>query len=302
MAAEVSEEDDMAALSLHEIEGRILEEVGERINVLTVRSLLERSYRDVFNEFGWSFAKTDGEFWTVPPTSSGTVSVVNGSATVTGSGTAFTSAYSGGILHIGRHACRVLSVAGPTQLTLQTPYGGETEADIPYTLAQPRYTIPVHRLFSIVADAPLEEVPLTSIDVIDPDRRAIGIPRAFAYARVERDGGCMIELHPVPSAAVHVAFVGVGLGSLSLANPDQLIDDILVGPVFSLTLARAYRAIAARKPAEATVWIALAQTTFEEYLRSLQNIQMVDLSAYGLPLAQRPQEVSPVIDGPFWDS
>lgn len=69
----------------------------------------------------------------------GTVSVTNGSRTVTGSGTTWNTLVDSGMLFTtggggGRH-WPVLSVDTPTQLTLLDPYEGTTGAGVAYTLA-----------------------------------------------------------------------------------------------------------------------------------------------------------------------
>lgn len=67
----------------------------------------------------------------IPPALQGTVSVTNGSAAVTGSGTAFTAQVTAGsIIVINGVSYAVLSIQNDTQLTLTTTYAGATEGGL----------------------------------------------------------------------------------------------------------------------------------------------------------------------------
>jgi hypothetical protein len=72
----------------------------------------------------------------------GSVSVTNGSATVTGSGTLWLSkAYQGLTFRVGGVDYTVASVASDTSLTLTAVYAGGTAGGLAYELRQKRYTV-----------------------------------------------------------------------------------------------------------------------------------------------------------------
>lgn len=71
--------------------------------------------------------------------SAGTVAVTNGSMTVTGTGTSWTSAMVGSFFKINGSSTvyRVASVTTPTSLSLTTPYSGSTGSGLAYRISTP---------------------------------------------------------------------------------------------------------------------------------------------------------------------
>jgi hypothetical protein len=87
------------------------------------------AYMEINNRKDWPWLMRRGSFSTEALLETGTVSVTNGSRTVTGDGTAFESKHVGQVLMIDQnlgYKYIVLSVESATSLTLEIPYIGES--------------------------------------------------------------------------------------------------------------------------------------------------------------------------------
>jgi hypothetical protein len=126
---------------------------------------------------------------TVALYATGTVTVTNGSATVTGSGTTFTSAMVGRYFHVAGDTDRYLISAfvSATEITLSTVYGGTGGAGqsynigLAYTMSKSQYRIPLNvghiaSAFIRSTGNPLFGAHPYVQDYIDPDDQASGEP------------------------------------------------------------------------------------------------------------------------------
>lgn len=131
--------------------------------------------------------------------STGTVSVTNGSKTVTGAGTTWNTLVDAGMLMQlapGSRAYPIESIDSTTQVTLREPYAGSTAAGQAYTFyhlldiptnAGKRYAIAANRLF-----------------VIEGDNRVAFSPRDIPY------GFAATDYHALPQGANILGGAGLG--------------------------------------------------------------------------------------------
>lgn len=128
--------------------------VGPKLQDMIVAEV-NHAVRRVWGAWPWTkFGVRDYLGRTFDDYSTGTVTVTQGLATITGSGTSWTKAYEHGIVQVAPTGnvdirLRVRSVDSATQLTLMGPWGAATEAGLTYTLFQDTYPL-AHDASSIV--------------------------------------------------------------------------------------------------------------------------------------------------------
>jgi len=149
----------------------------------------------------WSFLRQDQTFTVQKPYSTGTIQTTQGSATVAGTGTGWTSALVGMVLPVANNpALQVTAVGSPTSLTLEAPW---PTASLPsgsgYTLYQGPATIapanlPVKTIVHLSNGwYKLREVSIGNIRRADPQVMSLG-PGQF-YGRLK---GNVIWIWPTP--------------------------------------------------------------------------------------------------------
>jgi hypothetical protein len=87
---------------------------------------------------------TESFITTVAPYTTGTVAMTNGSTTVTGTDTVWTSAMVGRKIRFASENAyyRISAVGGNTSLTLEVPYQGTTDTDATYSIYKDEYRLP----------------------------------------------------------------------------------------------------------------------------------------------------------------
>lgn len=91
----------------------------------------------------WSFWYKQGSITILDEYTTGTVSVTNGSATVTGSGTTFTSGMVGRKIRVNSGEAYVISAySSATSITLAVAYAGTTASAQTYSIYQDAYDLP----------------------------------------------------------------------------------------------------------------------------------------------------------------
>lgn len=101
------------------------------------QEFVQTAYARALAFYPWSQLKTDGAFRIPLAYDTGTVAVLNGSATVVGSGTAWTAALENRQFYINSEApfYTVIDVASATSITLDRPFELEDDSAAPYTIS-----------------------------------------------------------------------------------------------------------------------------------------------------------------------
>lgn len=169
--------------------------------------VISDAYQSILRLRPWVVALKNTQVWVFGPYTTGTVSVTNGSATVTGSGTTWTSAMVGRYISIGDTIPqRILTVPLATSLTIDVAWSGSALSAQTYSIVHLRVGMPsdFERVERLASDTLLlGRTNLTYIDSYDPRRQSRGIPQA--YVETGRRGSPTdylapeIELWPVPS-------------------------------------------------------------------------------------------------------
>lgn len=169
-------------------------------------ALLNRAQSEEVDSYDWSFILTNSVIYSLAPYSTGTVSCAQGSATVTGVGTNWTTGFAGYQIRFGSSGMLlpILSVQSATQLTLSVPYAAPAVTDSPYTISQSYYPIPnAKEVTSVRQVFPLAKMSREALNIYDPQRLSIGGSPCTTYADAPYVLGTLqIELWPIPSAAV----------------------------------------------------------------------------------------------------
>lgn len=100
-------------------------------------------YLSILDKLDWQRQAVEGTIQTVAPYETGTVSLTNGSNSVTGTGTTFTSAMTGRqFTASGRDEAYTFTYVGATSGTLDRTYEGDTDTESTYSIEQPVYALP----------------------------------------------------------------------------------------------------------------------------------------------------------------
>ena len=133
----------------------------------------------------WWFLKRQGTIQTPAEETTGTLTVTNGSTSVTGSGTSFGSDDVGKMLVVGARAQRIGSVGGATSLTLENAWENETKSSANYKIVKDRYDLPKWlQIKNLREIKEIDQKPLTGVDELEFDRitgnkAATGTPKYF---------------------------------------------------------------------------------------------------------------------------
>lgn len=133
----------------------ILDEIGDSLNDTCLKSTGSNATRtkEAVNEFlfldflpllDWDFLLKDDALATVNEYTTGTISLTQGSATVTGSGTTFTSAMVGRrILPSGStRSYKITAYSSSTSITIESVYEGSTISGVSYSIAKDTFNLP----------------------------------------------------------------------------------------------------------------------------------------------------------------
>lgn len=186
------------------LSGILARELEER----DIKILLNRVHQEEVEAHSWSFRRSNTVITTVAPISAGTVSVAQGSATVTGVGTAFTAAMVGYVIRLGQEDSYFTVTAvdvGLQTLTIEVAWPSAALAASPYVLFPLFYSLPstCQLVLSVKRLVDLQETTREEINRRDPSRRSTANPSlAWAPAGWDSSQNYRLEFWPVNSAAV----------------------------------------------------------------------------------------------------
>lgn len=196
-----------------------------------VGTLLNQAQADEVEAWPWSFLLNPGYvIYSVPVYSTGSVNFTQGSATVTGNGTAFvltpnTQSY----LHFGtagisQVAVPIASSPNGTTLILEQPWNGGTYTSIGYNIITNVYSIVgAIEVYSVRNILELPKVSREQLNVMDPARLATGGNPSVCWADAGWDvnGNYQIELWEPPSNVLAYV-VECKMGAQTMVNSTDL--------------------------------------------------------------------------------
>jgi len=196
-------------VNFRDLKLRIQQFVPE-LNVITIGFQINKRYQRILKQWHWSFLKSEAILTTVAPYSTGTVTVTNGSKTVTGSGTNWTLAMAGRQFRIdSAHAYyEIDTIDSATQLTLKYAYGGDSGSGKSYKIFQNIYSLAsdVKEISSIVYNYLMRQKDAYFLDRYDAERSSTGVPEWWIYRGRDANGYQQIEIYPVPDDAYEIRY------------------------------------------------------------------------------------------------
>ena len=164
----------------------IYSRVESLANVTNQRALIKDAiqialYRSTAEDL--PYLMTDGYITTVAPYETGTVTVTNGSKTVTGSGTTFTAAMVSRKFKVSSDNAyyRISAFVSTTEITLETPYEGTTASAKTYTIFKDEYRLApdldVYKVMrQLERQIALTDIDNTAFDILNPSPISSGQP------------------------------------------------------------------------------------------------------------------------------
>uniref|UniRef100_A0A6M3L282 Uncharacterized protein n=1 Tax=viral metagenome TaxID=1070528 RepID=A0A6M3L282_9ZZZZ len=272
---------------------RNIQELVPEVSILVIKQRVKIRYQQILKMREWEFLRKTTLVATAAEYETGTLSILSGTITATGSGTTFTSAMAGRSLIIGTTQTQpytISSVDSITNLTLDQSFASATDSSgDSFSIKALRYTPAVNdiaRIESIIYDEmPLIEKPIGYFDSIDPDRTTTGDPVYYTIVgKSAMSGTITFEIHPVPDAEYVLKIVYYRKVSDTIVDSDTLIVDAELLEAGALW--DCYRIFSAKNPA----YIGLARDARGDYQSSIALAIEQDLEQSSLP--SRVKDVS----------
>lgn len=250
---------------------RILPEGAPRrvaVDLRLLRDIFQSKYENILDLHPWSFLHVWAAVQVPADYATGTITLTQGSATVTGAGTAWTSSHVGlYLLAAGEVPLKVTAVASGTSLTIEAPWGQGAGTAIAYKLRKLDLSTgnaEAHSIYRVWwKTRPLGEKTLDFIDSYDPDRDSTGDPLIYATRGFSVTNGMMFEIHPYATGMVR---------TLALRKPalPALDGEVVFPNIYVLELALKMGAFEyAYSETGARHWAEMSQLLGQEYSRSL---------------------------------
>lgn len=206
-------------------------------NVTSQTSLINQSISIALNRmhqwFDWPYYVQQGVITTVAPYSTGTAKVTNGSTTVTGVGTTFTSNMVGRkFRHANENPYYIIKAyVSATQLTLSSPYQGATDSvGSSYTIYKDEYRLApdvdkYKKSIQMQNGIAMTDVPISTFDSLWPT------PQSYADPNLTMLVGSKLDTYTtgtISGTAGQYTITGSGTGWTSVEGLGRM-SDIVVG-------------------------------------------------------------------------
>lgn len=255
-----------------------------------VGGLVNKRHRALLESYEWSRKKQEIIISTATDYSTGTVTMTNGDATVTGSSTVWTSGMVDRYINVGNELYVIGTFTSSTSIEIKDLNGtsvtfpGTTTASLSYVIFQ-RW----HSLTAGVEDittayynnSRIYEVDMEYLDRLDPKRaETSGTPKYFAKGPRDQSSTndlVRIELWPRPSSAIAVQ-LSVRLGHTTLSGTTNPIAPS--GPVeWAAAVDTCYYLFAKTKDQK---YLALVDKYNIEFEKSFEREKVLDAKKFGL--------------------
>lgn len=156
-------------------------------NVTSQRALIKDAIQwglDELTDRDLPYLMTESFFTTVAPYETGTVTATNGSKTITGSGTTFTTAMVGRKIRVDSQQAyyRISAYVSATEVTLEAPYQGTTTSGATYSIYKDEYKlaadVDTYKVLRQIEDSiSLGSIEASAFDIYNPTPFSEGLPR-----------------------------------------------------------------------------------------------------------------------------
>jgi hypothetical protein len=190
----------------------LLQQFAPGVSLDIIDEKITSRYGLILDTVNWKGLEEEAYLETVAAYTTGTVSVTKGSATVTGSGTAWSSTLNGRqFLLSGDTALYTVTYVSATEITLDRAFEGNDATDAGYTILQSIYRLPTNdkRLKTIsspVTGLALDELTQEEFRELIGFPSVIGIAEKFVRRADFTDSGTgqvyhQVALYPLPTEA-----------------------------------------------------------------------------------------------------
>lgn len=168
-----------------------------------VQNWVRDSFRDIIRHRLWSWAVRESDFAFPDVYTTGTVSVTNDDATVTGSGTTFTSAMVGRQIKIDNQIKTITSFTSTTSIEMESVWPEDSKSGASYSILLAYVTAPADfKGFLSVVDPGNNwrintHLDIRDLDVWDAGRTSTGNPVAVADLRWNQTTGSIRPMYEV---------------------------------------------------------------------------------------------------------
>ena len=204
----------MAQATLLEMAREIVLYSDDVCPILLAKRWVRDRYRKICEKNLWSFKLGRSAFGTTDAYTTGTLTLTNNSATVTGSSTVWVAAHVGQQLKVDGYVFTISAVAGNTSLTIDQTWLGDTTADLTYRIVQ-AYITPspsdFFAFYSVIDPVSRWKLRLginsKELDRIDAARTSNGTPYLLANGVYNSSQVAMYELWPSPNTRQHYMYM-----------------------------------------------------------------------------------------------
>jgi len=281
-----------------------LRKLVPQLSVPVIREWINIAYKEIIGKTDWVFlhdTTTERLYEQVSNSSSESCSVTQGSATVTGSGTTWSTGdiAAGWGFRIGSDSQPyiVSSVGSNTSITLETTYAQDSASGEDFNAQKTVYSPTVANVGDIEAilyQSPLKERSQAYLNRIDPKRNTTGAPQCFSvFSKSAGDGTVSFEIWPIPDSDYTVTIHYRKYVADLSANTDTPVfrPEIL----FLKALEYCYGIVYAQTQNPA--FIGLKRDAGASYRAELREMIIEDLDNSSLP-----GRVRDVMGGHIWDN
>jgi hypothetical protein len=266
------------------------------LNAVQVGLRINRAMQHLLDAHPWSFLKQEAFIHTVSPYTVGTIAISNGSTTVTGTSTVWTTAMQGRFIRFSTLIpISVISTvdAALQTLTLTDTYSGADLTTSGYTIFQRYYSKPTlcRDIISVRYDASLPEKTQEYLNTLDPNRESTGQP--VYWSNVDND---TLELWPPPDDLYMVTVrYNKLVPDLSAESDTTLIPERLI---LSYARMASYMQLAAAQGGER--YGQLYQLAKDEYTTIWQSAVEEDMRKMTLPRQVVQDGIDVPVSNEFW--
>lgn len=195
------------------IQTEVLGKIG--IDDSDVEDVAEQALNDILQEicqvYNFSWLYGDSSFITVLPYSTGTITATEGSATITGDGTTFTSAMEGRKFRCEGATYVILAYVATDEITLSTNYAGTGGSGLVYKIYQDEYSLAsdAEDVLSMRQENNPHKLEKRGIEFLDkyyPQRNSFGYPMIYAIIGYDSTGYMKVAVYPIPNQARNIYY------------------------------------------------------------------------------------------------
>lgn len=197
--------------------GTIQTEVLNKIGIADddVEDVAKQALNDILQEicqssnFSWLYG--DSSFITTAVYGTGTMTATEGSTTITGTGTTWTSGMVGRKITCENATYIIATFVSTTEMTISTNYAGAGGGGLSYKIFQDEYSLAsdCEDVLSVRQENHPHKLIKVGIEVIDdyyPQRSSFGYPVAYSIVGYDSSDYMVVALYPNPNVARNVYY------------------------------------------------------------------------------------------------